>query len=393
MPNSSSDTPSTCSIAPRVELRRAADGVQVDRAALLQRRQRLRAHAALADHRAHAVTPDDVGLVRLLADARRRAGRRHRPAVAVLQHHRAAVVEHRAVAGRPAARASSGTRAPRRGRCTSRPLISTTSPTFSARICSSVSGAVSTTSRPVRGKPAWSSIGIDRVRRIAVEPLLDRARRARRARRRGGGTPSSRRRPRRRSWPAGGSARRSCSRSATSSPPKPIGPTPSVLTVAMIVGFELRQPRVGIHVVERAEQLLLGVQRSRLRGRRRCRRRRRRGAALALRLPDRVQDALAHALEVAVGAARGAAARTGSEYWMFMFSQPPPLRISLTSISSRSHCSKWMTGVPGPEVVAGVLAGDRVDRVRPQLAAARRLGDRLADLLRASRSGWRRPAP
>ena len=33
------------------------------------------------------------------------------------------------------------------------------------------------------------------------------------------------------------------------------------------------------------------------------------------------------------------------------------------------------------EVVAGVLAGDRVDRVRPQLAAPRRFGDRLADLL------------
>ena len=33
------------------------------------------------------------------------------------------------------------------------------------------------------------------------------------------------------------------------------------------------------------------------------------------------------------------------------------------------------------EVVAGVLAGDRVDRVRPQLAAPRRLGHRLANLL------------
>ena len=35
----------------------------------------------------------------------------------------------------------------------------------------------------------------------------------------------------------------------------------------------------------------------------------------------------------------------------------------------------------GAEVVAGVLAGDRVDRIRPQLAAPRRLGHRLADLL------------
>ena len=36
---------------------------------------------------------------------------------------------------------------------------------------------------------------------------------------------------------------------------------------------------------------------------------------------------------------------------MFMFSQPPPLRISFTSMSSRSHCSKWMIGVPGPRLL------------------------------------------
>jgi hypothetical protein len=34
-----------------------------------------------------------------------------------------------------------------------------------------------------------------------------------------------------------------------------------------------------------------------------------------------------------------------------------------------------------PEVVTGVLARDRVDRVGPQLAAARRFGDRFANLL------------
>ena len=33
-----------------------------------------------------------------------------------------------------------------------------------------------------------------------------------------------------------------------------------------------------------------------------------------------------------------------------MFSHPPPLRISLTSISSRSHCSKCTIGVPGPRL-------------------------------------------
>ena len=35
---------------------------------------------------------------------------------------------------------------------------------------------------------------------------------------------------------------------------------------------------------------------------------------------------------------------------MFLFSQPPPLRISLTSMSSCSHCSKWMTGVSSPRL-------------------------------------------
>ena len=41
---------------------------------------------------------------------------------------------------------------------------------------------------------------------------------------------------------------------------------------------------------------------------------------------------------------------TGSAYCALVFSQPPPLRISLISISSRSHWSKWMIGVPGPRL-------------------------------------------
>src|SRR6516162_8553051 len=53
----------------------------------------------------------------------------------------------------------------------------------------------------------------------------------------------------------------------------------------------------------------------------------------------------------------------GTEYWMFLFSQPPPLRISLTSISSCSHCSK------------------RIDGIGPQLAQARGLGDSVLDRL------------
>ena len=41
---------------------------------------------------------------------------------------------------------------------------------------------------------------------------------------------------------------------------------------------------------------------------------------------------------------------TGTEYCALVFSHPPPLRMSLTSTSSRSHCSKWMIGVPGPRL-------------------------------------------
>ncbi len=64
-----------------------------------------------------------------------------------------------------------------------------------------------------------------------------------------------------------------------------------------------------------------------------------RRAALPLRLPHGVQQALAHAFQIAVGPAQ-VLQLAGSEYWMFLFSQPPPFRISFTSISSCSHCSK-----------------------------------------------------
>ena len=67
-------------------------------------------------------------------------------------------------------------------------------------------------------------------------------------------------------------------------------------------GFELGKLRIRVHIVERAEQLLLGERvaagpvaaDAHADGARR--------AALALRRPDGVQDALAHALERAVGA-------------------------------------------------------------------------------------------
>ena len=78
-----------------IVLGRAADGVQVDGAVLLQGGQGLGAHAAFADDRPDAEFADDVRLVGLLADAGGGAGRLDLPlALFVLQHHRAAVVDH-----------------------------------------------------------------------------------------------------------------------------------------------------------------------------------------------------------------------------------------------------------------------------------------------------------
>ena len=67
--------------------------------------------------------------------------------------------------------------------------------------------------------------------------------------------------------------------------------------------FELGQPRIRIHVVERAEQLLLRVQVAGRAIAADADADGARAAALALRVPDRVQDALPHAFERAIGAA------------------------------------------------------------------------------------------
>src|SRR5438128_12032249 len=77
----------------RVELRGAADRIEIHGAMPLERRERLRAHAALPDYGADAISTDDVGLIRLLADARRRARGGHAPAAALLRDNRAAVIQ------------------------------------------------------------------------------------------------------------------------------------------------------------------------------------------------------------------------------------------------------------------------------------------------------------
>ena len=227
----------------RVELRGAADGVEVDRAALLQRGERLRAHAALADDGAHAVAADHVGLVGLLANAGGRARRHDLPPVAFLQHDRTAVVEDRAAAGPPAGRASSGDGARRRGRCTcGRRRAPRRPPSATGPSVSSI-GARSTCSLPARGRsprrPARSSDPA--CCRVAIQPARDAPVAARRARRRAAGTPSSRRRPTRRSSRAAGSARRSCTRSATRPPPNPIGPDAERVHRRHDLRFELGQ--------------------------------------------------------------------------------------------------------------------------------------------------------
>ena len=64
-----------------------------------------------------------------------------------------------------------------------------------------------------------------------------------------------------------------------------------------------------------------------------------------------------------------------------MFSQPPPLRISFTSMSSRSHCSKWMIGVPGPRLLPLFSPVSESTEFGPQLAALGGFRDCVLDLL------------
>src|SRR5262245_37415998 len=82
---------------PCVELRSPADSVEIHRPVLLEPREGLRSHPALANHRAYSVLADDVGLIRLLANARRWSGRGDLPAaVLLLRDNRAAVINHAA---------------------------------------------------------------------------------------------------------------------------------------------------------------------------------------------------------------------------------------------------------------------------------------------------------
>ena len=76
---------------------------------------------------------------------------------------------------------------------------------------------------------------------------------------------------------------------------------------------------------------------------------------------------------------------------MFLFSQPPPFRISFTSISSSSHCSKWITGVSSPRLLPlflPVSESTELGRSLPRRVAsatASRIGLADLDLVHAHR--------
>ena len=145
-------------------------------------------------------------------------------------------------------------------------------------------------------------------------------------------------------------------------------------------GLQPAQPLIRIHVVERAKQLLLGVHVPRRAIAADADADRARAAPFALRLPHGVQDALADSLERSIGAAEmielrrqrvlrvGVLAAAALEDQLDLDGRFFPL-IEMDDRRAR------------PEVVAGVLAGNRIDGVRPELAAPRGFGDRLTDLL------------
>src|SRR5581483_2404448 len=105
-----------------------------------------------------------------------------------------------------------------------------------------------------------------------------------------------------------------------------------------------------------------------------------RRASFPLRLPHRVQDALANAVERAIGAAE-----------MGQLDRQRVLRVRvLAAAALEDQLDLDLVARPlvevddrraRPEVVARVPAGDRVYRIRPQLAAARRFGHGFANLL------------
>ncbi len=103
-------------------------------------------------------------------------------------------------------------------------------------------------------------------------------------------------------------------------------------------------------------------------------------AAFALRLPHGVQDALLHAVERAIRPSE-----------MRELDGQRILRVGVFAAAALENQLDLDVGLlplievndrrAGAEVVAGVLAGDGIDRVRPQLPSTGRLRDGFSDLL------------
>src|SRR5690606_19705458 len=104
-----------------------------------------------------------------------------------------------------------------------------------------------------------------------------------------------------------------------------------------------------------------------------------RAAALALGLPDGVDDALAHALDRPVGTPEA-----GKLCWQRVLDVHV---LAAAALENEAHLDLVLLPLlevqdrrAGPEVVAGVLTRQGVDRVGPELAAPGCLGNRLPDL-------------
>ena len=138
--------------------------------------------------------------------------------------------------------------------------------------------------------------------------------------------------------------------------------------------------RIGIHVVERAEELFLrdivtvraiAADADAQRARR---------AALPLRLPDRVQQALADAFQIAIRAAQ-TLERGGQRILNVLVLAAAALEDQLDLDLVLLPLLEVDHGRPGAEIVAAVFAGERIDRIRPQLAQLRRFRHRRANRL------------
>ena len=369
--------------AARVVLCGAADGVQVHGAEFLERGEGPLAHAAFAHHPADAVALDDVRFVGFFADAGGRSGSGSAPADVgwrpFLHHHGAAVIENRAA---QVARSVVVEQVVVQGvaagddRAVDEHHVADSQRAhliFGERRLETYLAAGQLEGRALADQPLDRPVG------IAVEPLLDgpglgvehHAQAAERPAIVGDGDEKAR------GQAIGGGDLTADERRFSA---KAHRAHADLVGFLHDFGFELGERGIGVRVVERTEELLLGdrvavravAADAHADGARR--------AALALRLPHRVQDALARALEVAVGAPQ-VVERRGQRVL-------DVLVLAAAAFQDHAHLDVGLFpllevhyGRSRAEVIAGVLARDGVNRVGPQLAAPRRFGHRFLDPL------------